>query len=69
MAPLEIPTHLYFGRDDEADPDRLVKGWKAAVGGLVVAHEFPGGHFFLRSARDSVISALSNHMAAAVAAG
>jgi surfactin synthase thioesterase subunit len=68
QAPLGVPTRLYFGTDDEPDPELLRKEWEAAVCGPVTAREFPGDHFFLHSAHDAVIRTLTDDIARAMTA-
>jgi medium-chain acyl-[acyl-carrier-protein] hydrolase len=64
--PLAVPVRLYRGADDEPGPERLKQEWEAAVAGPVAEHEFPGGHFFLHSARPAVIETLASHIDEAI---
>jgi surfactin synthase thioesterase subunit len=67
-SPLGIPTVLYYGADDEPDPDGLRREWEVATGDCISTYEFPGDHFFLHSARDAVIRTLARHIDEAITA-
>ncbi|MEV4148812.1 alpha/beta fold hydrolase [Amycolatopsis sp. NPDC049691] len=56
--PLDCPLHLYYGTDEVPDPDRLRRTWAEVVSGPVDVSGFPGGHFFVNTARQDVLAAV-----------
>lgn len=58
--PLDRPVRLYYGTDDVPEPDRLRQTWAEVVSGPLDVAGFPGGHFFVNTAREAVLAAISN---------
>ncbi|MEU8837355.1 alpha/beta fold hydrolase, partial [Streptomyces sp900116325] len=58
VPPLRAPLALYYGEDEVPDAERLVREWALSAAAPPRAHRFPGGHFFVRTARDAVIGQL-----------
>jgi surfactin synthase thioesterase subunit len=50
-APLDCPITTVRGT---AEPDIDMSGWSRHTRGPAVAHELPGGHFYLRDQRDAL---------------
>ncbi|MFC4851883.1 thioesterase II family protein [Actinophytocola glycyrrhizae] len=61
--PLDCPLHLYYGSDEVAEPDRLRRTWAEVVSGPIDVSDFPGGHFFVNSARQDVLAAVCTSIA------
>lgn len=58
MTPLESPILVYAGEDDPHTlPDEL-DAWRNETRGVTIVRTFPGGHFYLDTARDVVLSTL-----------
>lgn len=58
--PLDRPVRLYYGTDDVAEPERLRRTWAEVVSGPLDVAGFPGGHFFVNTAREAVLAAISS---------
>lgn len=63
--PLGRPVRLYFGTEEAFDPEQAREGWAEVVSGPVTMRGFPGGHFFVNSARRQVLEAIASDMARA----
>lgn len=61
--PLDCPLHLYYGWDEVPEPERLRRTWAEVVSGPIDVSGFPGGHFFVNTARQDVLAAVSNSIA------
>ena len=57
--PLEVPLRAFGGLADLAVPFRDLDAWGAQSTHPVTTKSFPGGHFFLESARERVLAELS----------
>lgn len=61
--PLPCPLTVFGGsRDDERPPD-LLHEWRHEVSGTFALRIVPGDHFFVRTARDRVLSAIARELA------
>ncbi|WSU64988.1 hypothetical protein OG596_05575 [Streptomyces sp. NBC_01102] len=56
--PPDCPFHLYYGTDEVCAPNRLRQTWAEVASGPIDMTEFPGGHFFVNTARQGVITAV-----------
>ncbi|WP_405387467.1 alpha/beta fold hydrolase [Streptomyces sp. NBC_01102] len=63
--PLGRPVRLYYGTDEEFEPESSRKAWAEVVSGPISMTGFPGGHFFVNSARQDVLDMISKDMARA----
>lgn len=61
--PLGCPLHLYYGSDEVPEPDRLRRTWAEVVSGPIDVSGFPGGHFFVHTARQDVLAAVCTDLA------
>lgn len=50
LAPLACPIVAYAGRDDPSATPQVMAGWQRFTRAGFTLRDFPGGHFFLRSA-------------------
>jgi medium-chain acyl-[acyl-carrier-protein] hydrolase len=57
--PLRCSISAYAGRRDPRCPNDLIASWRSETSGRFMSRLFPGDHFFIDSARVSVLSALS----------
>jgi medium-chain acyl-[acyl-carrier-protein] hydrolase len=57
--PLGCRISAYCGRRDPRCPTDLVDAWRAETSGKFTSRLFPGDHFFIDSARTTVLSAVS----------
>ena len=57
--PLHCSISAYAGRRDPRCPNDLIASWRSETSGRFTPRLFPGDHFFIDSARVSVLSALS----------
>ncbi|WP_438041477.1 thioesterase II family protein [Sorangium sp. So ce128] len=58
-APLECPISAFGGLDDERAGRADLEGWRHHTRGAFRVEMFPGGHFFLRSAREPLLRSIS----------
>jgi surfactin synthase thioesterase subunit/glycosyltransferase involved in cell wall biosynthesis len=58
--PLEIPIAAYGGSDDPNVKPQDLAAWKDLTHARFIEREFPGGHFYLQSNRDAVLSAIAS---------
>ncbi|UUU25951.1 thioesterase II family protein [Streptomyces sp. DSM 40750] len=63
--PLGRPVRLYYGTEEAFDPEQAREGWAEVVSGTITMSGFPGGHFFVNSARQDVLDTISKDMARA----
>jgi surfactin synthase thioesterase subunit len=61
--PLGCPVVAFAGADDAEVPPARVAPWQEQAGGRFAGHVLPGGHFFLRSARDELLAAVRAELA------
>jgi medium-chain acyl-[acyl-carrier-protein] hydrolase len=62
-APLDCPISCFGGEDDRHVSLADLEAWSDETRGLVHVRTFPGGHFFVDTARDEVLRALSRDLA------
>jgi medium-chain acyl-[acyl-carrier-protein] hydrolase len=61
--PLRGPLFVYGGEDDPHAPAAQMPRWAGETSGLFDVRLFPGGHFFIHSARDALLEALARDLA------
>jgi pyochelin biosynthesis protein PchC len=64
--PLSGQVRLYYGTDEEFEPERSRRTWAEVVSGPISMSGFPGGHFFVKSARREVLDMVAEDMARAL---
>jgi medium-chain acyl-[acyl-carrier-protein] hydrolase len=57
--PLPCPISAYGGRDDQEVGEKELKAWTEQTNAGFTIRLFPGDHFFLRPARESVLRAIA----------
>ncbi|MDR2625304.1 MAG: alpha/beta fold hydrolase [Zoogloeaceae bacterium] len=55
--PLPVPLHVFAGRDDDIEPERI-KAWRQETDGEFSIEWFEGGHFFVRHNEAAVLRAI-----------
>lgn len=60
--PLDLPITAFGGREDPEVSQQALEAWRAHTRGRFAVRRFPGGHFFVRSARASVLSAIQSEL-------
>jgi medium-chain acyl-[acyl-carrier-protein] hydrolase len=60
--PLDCPIVAYGGTEDELVSQEEIAAWREHTGGTFRRRMIPGDHFFLKSARDVVLTALSDDL-------
>jgi medium-chain acyl-[acyl-carrier-protein] hydrolase len=55
-APLDLPIRVFGGTEDAGTPRAELEAWRAQSTRPVTVKTFPGGHFFLDSARERVLA-------------
>ena len=65
-APLPMPVHVFAGRDDDIEAERI-HAWSAETSGAFSLDWFNGGHFFIREQETAFLGALSQRLGHAVA--
>ena len=65
-APLPMPVHVFAGREDDIEAERIY-AWSAEAGGAFSLDWFGGGHFFIRQQETAFLTALSQRLGQAVA--
>ncbi|GAB3465523.1 thioesterase II family protein [Actinophytocola sediminis] len=65
--PLDCPVRTYLGAEDPEATARNAAGWAAQSDGDHDVAVFPGGHFFIQSAEDAVLSRLTGDIDAMLA--
>ena len=64
--PLELPIYAYGGQSDpNVRPEHLERWGEETTGGFVL-RSFPGGHFFIDSAREPFLTALKADLASII---
>jgi medium-chain acyl-[acyl-carrier-protein] hydrolase len=63
--PLACPITAFGGRDDHRITPKEIGFWTQQTSGAFGSRIFPGGHFFITSARDQVLGALVETLTAA----
>ncbi len=61
--PLECPIRAYGGQDDPNVRREHLEGWREQTTASFALHMMPGGHFFLETAREAFLGALSEDLA------
>lgn len=61
-APLPMPLHVFAGRQDDIDAQRI-EAWSAHAAGAFTLDWFDGGHFFLRQHEAAFLDALTRRLA------
>jgi medium-chain acyl-[acyl-carrier-protein] hydrolase len=62
--PLDVPVTAYGGLDDAEAAEEDLGAWRDLTGGPFRVRMFPGGHFFLNTARDPFLRALVEDLTA-----
>ena len=57
--PLELPIVAFGGLDDPRVSRERLEGWSLHTNSGFYSHYFPGDHFFIHTAREAVIAAMS----------
>jgi surfactin synthase thioesterase subunit/glycosyltransferase involved in cell wall biosynthesis len=65
--PLAVPLRAYGGADDPHVSRDDLDAWRAQTTASFERREFPGGHFYLRSARSELLQALGRDLAETLA--
>ncbi len=60
-SPFAFPIRAYGGADDYIPREHL-EAWGEQTSGAFAVRVFPGGHFFLRSAKEDVLAALAQDL-------
>lgn len=66
--PLAVPITAFGGRSDPQVDEAGLRAWERHTSAAFDVERFDGGHFFLHSRRDEVLSALRARLAGALAA-
>lgn len=61
--PLGRPVRLYYGTEEPREPEQSRAAWAEVVTGPIAMTGFPGGHFFVNTAREEVLETVSKDMA------
>jgi medium-chain acyl-[acyl-carrier-protein] hydrolase len=61
--PLPCPISVYGGVDDVVTTEAELEAWRGQTRADCTLTRFPGGHFFVRSARPALVSAVSRDLA------
>lgn len=61
VAPLPVPLHVFAGRDDEIDAERI-EAWRDETCGRFSVDWFDGGHFFVRHSEAAVLKAVVDRL-------
>jgi medium-chain acyl-[acyl-carrier-protein] hydrolase len=59
---LDCPISVYGGCDDAKAPSPSLAGWRIQTRKEFVLRLFPGGHFFLETARDALLRQILNDL-------
>jgi medium-chain acyl-[acyl-carrier-protein] hydrolase len=60
--PLELPITAFGGREDPDVSQEALQAWREHTRARFAVRGFPGGHFFVRTARASVLSAIQGEL-------
>lgn len=63
---LPMPLHVFAGRDDDIEAERI-HAWSVEAGGVFTLDWFDGGHFFIRQQEAAFLAALSRRLGQVVA--
>jgi medium-chain acyl-[acyl-carrier-protein] hydrolase len=66
--PLDCALSCFGGEQDRHTARDDLEAWREQARGPFTLHTFPGGHFFIESAREAVLRALSDDLLPAIAA-
>lgn len=66
--PMRMPLHVFGGRQDEIQPDRL-EAWQREAAGAFSLQWFEGGHFFIRQREMDVLQAVASRLRELAGAG
>lgn len=66
--PLDCPITALRGADDDRVTPEQLDAWRAQTRGAFDREDFPGGHFYIQSARSQFLDSLSRRLARLVAA-
>ncbi len=61
---LEVPVTVFVGENDGHAALEHASDWQKETSGPCNVHPFPGGHFFINSARDAVLAVLRGQLTA-----
>jgi medium-chain acyl-[acyl-carrier-protein] hydrolase len=61
--PLDLPITAFGGHDDPDVSEAALQAWREHTRARFALWGFPGGHFFVRSARAAVLSAIESELA------
>lgn len=64
--PLATPLHVFAGREDEIDAERIL-AWQMETSARFSVRWFDGGHFFIRKHEAAVVSAVIRHLSDEIA--
>lgn len=59
--PLALPIHVFAGRQDDIEPERIL-AWEAETCARFSVRWFEGGHFFIRHHEAEISSAITCHL-------
>ena len=62
-APLPMPVRAYGGADDPNVRREHLDGWAEQTTASFAVRVFPGGHFYLNTAREAFLAALQEDLA------
>jgi medium-chain acyl-[acyl-carrier-protein] hydrolase len=65
--PLAMPITAYSGTNDQFAPAALMAGWQAETTGTFALKELPGAHFFLHTARVTLLRDIGATLAGLIA--
>jgi surfactin synthase thioesterase subunit len=66
---LPVPVTVLGGRQDPLVPAAALEGWRRYFTGEVTSRRYPGGHFYLRTQLEAVLSDLAGDLRRAVPVG
>jgi|AGTN01.1.fsa_nt_gi Predicted thioesterase involved in non-ribosomal peptide biosynthesis len=66
---LDLPIHVFGGRDDRDVPVDELSQWERHTSGPVSVEAFPGGHFYLMERRAELVAAIVQALASDMAGG
>jgi len=59
--PLAVPLHVFAGRQDDIESERIL-AWESETSAQFSVRWFEGGHFFIRQSQSAVLSAVTHHL-------
>jgi medium-chain acyl-[acyl-carrier-protein] hydrolase len=68
-APLACPLVAYGGREDPRTSEADLDAWRTQTAGPFALRMFPGGHFFVQSARPALVEDVTRRLATTLASG